>query len=370
MLYGGSPEPRFSFRCLRQKLGAALFACLILTACGDKQPVVSESFVFGTRVEVQVADDISKEQVRTAVAAVLAEFDRLHRTYHAWQPSELTLLNEALAAGRRAHVTSEMADLLLEAQGYARQSDALFDPGIGRLIELWGFHADSYTAHLPDPMAIRAWLKSHPSVLQLQIEKNSENGAGGAWISSPNRQVSLDFGGSLKGTALDRAAAILRNAGLNNALINIGGNVMALGTRYGKPWRVAIQAPRYAGPMAVLELGDGEATGTSGDYQRYFEVDGRRYPHLLDPRTGYPAPGTQAVTIIVSGPDAGVRSDVLTKPVFIAEEMAWQAMVRRLGITQVMHVDAHNRVSVSAPLADRLKFLPHDGKLPDIRRIE
>jgi FAD:protein FMN transferase len=212
---------------------------------------------------------------------------------------------------------------------------------------------------------IQAWVKAHPSISQLTIAADDA----GAWVSSSNPRVALDFGGSLKGTALDQAAAILREAGLSNALINIGGNVMALGTRYGTPWRVAIQAPRYAGPLAILELRDGEATGTSGDYQRYFEVDGQRYPHLLDPHTGYPAPGVQSVTIVVDGPGAGVRSDVLTKPLFIAGAQDWAAMVKRLGVQSVLHVAADGTVSVTANLADRLKFQPHDGKLPDVRRI-
>lgn len=348
------------------RLCAVLLLTLLLGACGDKRPITRESFVFGTRVEVQVADKLPEPQVRAAVAQVLAEFDRLHRTYHAWQPSELTQLNDALAAGQRARVTPEVAELLLEAQGYARRADALFDPGIGGLITLWGFHADSYAERVPDAAAIQGWLRTHPSITQLQVEKQND----GAWVSSMNRQVALDFGGSLKGKALDRAAAILRAAGIHNALINIGGNVMALGSRDGQAWRVAIQAPRQAGPLAILELKDGEATGTSGDYQRYFEVDGQRYPHLLDPRTGYPAPGTQAVTIVVAGPDAGVRSDVLTKPVFIAGEVGWESMARRLGLTQVLHVDAQGQVSVTVSLAERLKFIAHDGKLPDIRRIE
>lgn len=335
-----------------------------LAACGDKKPVVSESFVFGTRVEVQVAEAVAESRVREAVAKVLAEFDRMHRTYHAWQPSELTQLNDALAAGQRLHVSREMAGLLLEAQKFSQASNGLFDPGIGRLIALWGFHADSYVAKLPDPVAINAWVRAHPSIAQLKIDADDT----GAWVRSSNHQVALDFGGSLKGTALDRAAAILREAGINNALINIGGNVMALGTRYGSPWRVAIQAPRYAGPLAVLELRDGEATGTSGDYQRYFEVDGQRYPHLLDPRTGYPAPGVQSVTIVVDGPNAGVRSDVLTKPLFIGGAQ-WLTMAQRLQLPSVLRVAEDGTVSVTANLADRLKFQPHDGKLPDIRRI-
>ena len=339
---------------------------VLLTGCGERKPIISEAFVFGTRVEIQVADDLPEAQVRAATSQVLAEFDRLHRTYHAWQPSELTQLNAALQAGERAQVNAEMADLLLEAQAYARLSEGLFDPGIGQLIQLWGFHADTFVAQLPDPLAVQAWLQQHPSIRQLEIVRDAE----GAVVRSPNRAVALDLGGSLKGTALDRAASLLRAAGIRNALINIGGNVMALGSRQGNPWRVAIQSPRSAGPLAVLELQDGEATGTSGDYQRYFEVDGRRYPHLLDPRSGYPAPGTQAVTVVVRGPDAGVRSDVLTKPLFIAGDAGWQAMAQRLGVHQVLRVDAAGQVAVTAPLADRLKFMPHDGKLPNIQRIE
>ena len=76
------------------------------------------------------------------------------------------------------------------------------------------------------------------------------------------------------------------------------------------------------------------------------------------------------MTIVVSGPDAGVRSDVLTKPVFVAGEAGWQAMAHRLKLTQVLRVDAEGKIAVSATLANRLKFMPHDGKLPDIRRIE
>jgi thiamine biosynthesis lipoprotein len=98
--------------------------------------------------------------------------------------------------------------------------------------------------------------------------------------------VALDFGGYLKGVALDRAADILRSQGVRNALINIGGNILALGYKEGRKWRVGIQHPRRAGALATVELNDGEAIGTSGDYQRYFELDGKRYPHLLDPRTG------------------------------------------------------------------------------------
>jgi thiamine biosynthesis lipoprotein len=115
-----------------------------------------EAFVFGTRVEVLIAG-LDEAAARPAAAAVLREFDRLHRTYHAWKPSELSALNAAIAAGRRQPVTPEMAELITEAQHLTRLGEQLFDPGIGRLIGLWGFQSDELPAILPDPLALAAW---------------------------------------------------------------------------------------------------------------------------------------------------------------------------------------------------------------------
>ena len=123
---------------------------------------------------------------------------------------------------------------------------------------------------------------------------------------STNPAVQLDLGGYAKGYALDVAAAILQAHGVKNALVNIGGNVIALGTHGDRPWRVGIQHPRKPGTLATLDLHDGEAIGTSGDYQRYFELDGKRYCHLIDPRTGHPAHGMQSVTVLI--PRANMRA--------------------------------------------------------------
>ncbi|HOI52931.1 MAG TPA: FAD:protein FMN transferase, partial [Azonexus sp.] len=267
-----------------------LLVATLVAACGKAPLQEQQAYVFGTRVEVVVVGE-NPDLGRQAIAAVLREFDRMHRTYHAWQPSELTAVNEAIAAGRKATVTPEMAAFMGEAQALSAQGDHLFDPGIGALIKLWGFHADEFTARLPEPQALAGWLKEKPSIADLVID--------GTTVSSRKRALALDFGGYLKGVALDRAAAILRSQGINNALINIGGNVMALGSKEGRKWRVGIQHPRQPGPLATVQLDDGEAIGTSGDYQRYFELDGRRYSHLIDPRSATPVEHTQAVTVLI-----------------------------------------------------------------------
>lgn len=331
-----------------------LFA-LLATACGKTPLQEQQAFVFGTRVEVIVVD-ADPEQGRKAIIAVLREFDRLHRAYHAWQTSELTAANAAFAAGQTHEVALEMAEFMAEAQALAAQGDYLFDPGIGQLIKLWGFHADEFEARLPDPEALASLLRQRPSLADLVID--------GQLVSSRNPALALDFGGYLKGVALDRAAAILREQGVRNALINIGGNVLAMGSREGRKWRIGIQHPRQPGPLATVMLDDGEAIGTSGDYQRYFELDGKRYAHLLDPRTGWPVDHTQAVTVLIpAGPKAGTLSDAVSKPIFIAGTEGWRDMARKMNTPMVLRVDRDQRIFVTEALHQRLNFI---GKPPEL----
>ncbi len=333
-----------------------LLALLCLTACGRTPLQEQQAYVFGTRVEVIVVS-AEPEQGRQAIAAVLREFDRLHRAYHAWQPSELTALNSAIARGEPLGVTPELADFVREAQALSRQGDNLFDPGIGRLIGLWGFQADEFKAEVPAAADIRHWLAGKPSIADIVVD--------GTTVRSRNRNVALDFGGYLKGVALDRAAAILRAQGINNALINIGGNVMALGSKEGKKWRVGIQHPRQPGPLATIALEDGEAIGTSGDYQRFFEVDGKRYAHLLDPRSGYPADHTEAVTVLIpAGPKAGTLSDATSKPIFVAGDENWRAMAKKMEIGLVLRVDRKAQLFVTEALRQRLEFI---GQPPPLK---
>jgi thiamine biosynthesis lipoprotein len=148
----------------------------------------------------------------------------------------------------------------------------------------------------------------------------------------------------------------LKQQGIHNALINIGGNVMALGTHGSRAWRVGIQHPRKPAPLATLELHDGEAVGTSGDYQRYFELEGKRYCHLIDPRTGYPVQGVQAVTILTHGEHAGLQSDASSKPIFISGTAGWLAAAQKMQLSEVLLVDAQGMVHLTAAMQKRLKF--------------
>lgn len=318
----------------------------LIAACSSPQLTQQQAYVFGTLVEVSIYD-ASPGQSQQATAAVLARFDQLHRTLHAWQPSELSALNTAIAAGQPAELTPELKALLQDAQRLAHQSGDLFNPAIGGLIALWGFQSDVPQTRVPQASDIARWVDAAPRMRDLTIENNR--------VHSSNPSVRLDLGGYAKGYALDEAVRILQSHGIRHALVNIGGNVIAMGAHGNRPWRVGIQHPRQPGTLATLDLKDGEAIGTSGDYQRYFEVDGRRYSHLIDPRTGQPATGMQSLTVLVSGTQAGTRSDVLSKPLFITGPTHLSQQAAQLGIQDYLAVDAAGKLHLSPAMKARLR---------------
>ncbi|HSJ80423.1 MAG TPA: FAD:protein FMN transferase [Thiobacillus sp.] len=317
-----------------------------LAACSPPPLYSQQAYVFGTLVEVSL-HGAPEPQAKQAAAAVLARFDELHRTLHAWQPSELSRLNAALARGERATVTPGLAAMLRDAQAWSNQTGDLFNPAIGGLIALWGFHADTPQSRVPEADAIAEWVNHRPRMADLHIENNT------VWSSNP--AVQLDLGGYAKGRALDDAVAILKTHAISNALVNIGGNVIALGAHGDRPWRVGIQHPRQPGTLAALALRDGEAIGTSGDYQRYFEAGGRRYSHLIDPRSGHPAGGMQSVTVLVTGQQAGTRSDALSKPLFIDGAARLANRASSLGVTHYLAVDGAGQIHVSPAMKARLR---------------
>lgn len=321
---------------------------LLLAACSKEPPTYHEQgYVFGTLVEISIYDE-EEARAKQGVTMVMREFQRLHDELHAWKPSQLSELNTAIAQGKSKTVTPELAAMLQDAALVSAQSGGLFNPAIGGLIQVWGFQADDFKALLPDPDQIAALVKANPQMSDLVIAQSE--------VRSKNRSVKLDLGGYAKGYALDRAAEILKQQGIRNALINIGGNVLALGQHGTRPWRIGIQHPRKPGPLATLELHDGEAIGTSGDYQRFFELDGKRYCHIIDPRTGYPVQGVEAVTILTHGEHAGLRSDAASKPLFISGKPGWLAAARKMGLDEALLIDAEGVVHLTAAMQKRLEF--------------
>ena len=175
----------------------------------------------------------------------------------------------------------------------------------------------------------------------------------GELLRSRNPQLWLDFGGIAKGYAVDRAIERLRARGVQNAIVNAGGNLRAIGSKDGQPWRIGVRDPRGPGVLASLTITGDESVSTSGDYERHFEWQGVRYHHVLDPRSGYPAIGAVAVTVVA---ESAEKADVASTALMIAGPTEWRALARALGVTQVLRIDEAGQVELTPALAARLHW--------------
>lgn len=237
--------------------------------------------------------------------------------------------------------------LLHEAKALARASGGLFNPAIGGLVGRWGFHDDlPPSGALPSAEALAPLLQPLPSMEDLVID--------GDRVSSRNRHVQIDFGGYAKGVALDRALDRLASLGFANTLVNLGGNLAASGMRGGRPWRIGIRHPQGPGALASVEVAGRSAVVTSGTYERYREYHGRRYAHIIDPRSGQPASHVASATVIHAN---AALADAAATALVVAGPRAWPEVARNMGIDEIMLVDDAGRVQLTPAMAARVHFI-------------
>lgn len=331
----------------------AICLVLLLTSCTEKEPLFnSQSYVFGTLVDITIYGEPDHEANMIA-STIMKEYQRLHNDLHAWKPSKISGINKQIANGNTAHTNDEIAALLTQVSTLSSNTNGLFNPAIGKLIKLWGFQDDHFQAKAIDYQTIEKLVYSHPKMSDLTIDGNK--------IGSRNPDVQIDLGGVAKGYALDLGLNILKEHGVKNALINIGGNVIALGKHGDRPWQVGIQHPRKPNAIASLNLESGWAIGTSGDYQRYFMLDGKRYCHIINPNTGYPAQGTQSVTVLIPPKsNTGLLSDIVSKPIFIAETNQKRQAIQQLDLKDVMIIQENGDILVTPSMQKRLQWLESD----------
>ena len=317
---------------------------LTLGGC-DQRPQVYQQQVLalGTLVDISLYG-VDEETAAKAVTAVTNKMEAIHHNWHAWQPGKLTHINQQLAAGNTVSLSPEQQQLIQTGIELAQQSGDLFNPAAGKLIALWGFHSDE-RANTPPPADadISALVSAAPKMSELTLTGNQ--------LSSANPAVMIDVGGYAKGYAVDQAIAELRRMGVNNAIVNAGGDLRAIGSKSGRPWRIGIRHPRQAGVIASLETRGDESIFTSGDYERYFEYQGQRFHHIIDPRSGRPAQGTSSVTILQR--DAS-SADAAATAIFIAGPKRWRETARTMGIAEVMLIDTAGTIYMTEAMNQRV----------------
>lgn len=313
-------------------------------------PLVKLGFyAMGTQVSVTLSTGGVRARREAAVEAI-AEVERLMqdfgRHWWAWGDGRLAQINAQLAAGRRAEIPPSMRELFGRAWAVRQATAGLYEPRIASLVKLWGFHDMAGLRDTPpDAVQVDALLEA------LRAAPAYDGGA----TYGPAPQVAWDFGGIGKGWIVDAALALLQERGYPDAIVDAGGNLAVRGARGERPWRIGIRTPRSDADNPTLLaslIARDEAVNTHGDDQRYFDHQGQRYAHILDPATGRPASGLRALTVV--HPD-GTLAEAGGAALFVAGRDNWRRLARKLGLHQVLVVTDEGEVQVTAALAARIK---------------
>ena len=248
--------------------------------------MVHQFYAMGSDCAVRLCGETAAEVERFAAAAE-QEIRRIEARYSRYRgDSELARINQVAAAGGSIDIDAETAGLMAYAKACFAGSDGAFDITSGLLRTVWDFSS----SRLPDQGSLDAVL---PFIGLDKVEFS--NGR----LHFGKAGIELDFGGLGKEYAADRAAEICIDLGARHGFIDLGGDIRVIGPQPdGLPWKIGIRHPRDAGRLSAEIALAGGALATSGDYERFIEVDGRRYCHILDPRTGWPAQGLASVTVI------------------------------------------------------------------------
>ena len=322
-----------------------LLCLVVLAACQRDEEQSAELYVFGTIVEIKLWG-ASPQDAGHAFAEIQQMFQAMHRDWHTWEPGRLVDINNAFSEGRVATADNDIVEMVRRSQAIEASTGGLFNPAIGALIRLWGFHTSDYPIKGPPPSQdqIGEILDQHPSSRDIQID--------GLELSTDNTAVQLDFGGIAKGYAVDLTIARLRALGINNAIVNAGGDLRAIGTHGDRPWRVAVRKPG-GGIVGSVQVDGDEAIFTSGNYERFRQDQLERYPHILNPATGWPVKDIASVTVIT---DEGILADAVATALVVAGLDGWPDLARALNLTEIAVVDENGTVFMTPAMDKRLQF--------------
>jgi thiamine biosynthesis lipoprotein len=303
-------------------------------------------FLFGSPVELL----LPSATPQALIDAVLDGLIAVHTRWNAWKPGEVSALNQAFRDGRSGHASPALCALIRQSAWLEVRSLGCFNAGIGGLVGAWGFHDDVMRAGAHPPAeALAAWTAARPSLSQVEFRGGS--------VISRNPRLQLDFGGVAKGAAIDAALDRLQAHGVQDALLNLGGNLAAMGhsdRASDRHWTVGIRDPAGAALLATLQTTGREAVVTSGSYERFRVLDGERCTHILDPQRGAPADGIISVTVVHR---SATLADAAATALLVAGPTRWRTVAERLGVDRVLVIDRDRRISVTPRLAPRVRAI-------------
>ncbi|MBD8527883.1 FAD:protein FMN transferase [Pseudomarimonas arenosa] len=327
-----------------------MFLCALLAACAPALESRHYSWqLWHTPVELRVRS-ATAEQASAAIADIQTDWATLERDWHAWKPSALTRANQAFSRSQTSEIPASLVELIEVSLPLHTASDGLFDPAVGGLVELWGFHTETFpiAGDAPEDAVLHSWLELRPRLTDLYRD--------GGRFGSHNSALQLDFAAIAEGVALQRAARLLRQHGIEHALFNLGGDVLALGSAEGRSWRVAIEDPQaeHVQALADTELRSGEGLFVSGNYRRYRNnPQGGRWAHVLDPRTARPVQGMAMAVVISDSPSHG---DAASTALLIAGPAGMAALLANMQIRYALLLSEDDRLWITRDMEQRLRW--------------
>ncbi len=320
-----------------------LFGAFLVAGCGQQPQLVDQRILqFGTIIDISLLHpDIAKSE--QALIEIEQQLSVYRQNWHAWEDSDLTRFNQALSASKPVPIPASLTELISLSQQYYVKSQHLFNPALGKLIAAYGFHGQQDS----DPELIKNIQQNLPTMSDLQIQDQM--------AANRNPYMQLDFGGIAKGYAVGLVAIYLERQGFEHFLINAGGDLIASGNKFGKPWQIGIQNPFEPGAIASIELSGKQALFTSGNYQRFYRNGEKRIHHIIDPRSGRPSEYISSATVIATDP---VLADVAATTMMIDGLKNHRSLAESLGIKDYLIVDQNQNITISGSLADKIELLP------------
>ena len=312
----------------------------------DKHLVTRNTTAMGTEVRVAIWTD-DDDGANQAGEAAFDEIRRLEAMMTTWKPeSEVSRINAA-AGLHPVPVSDETLEVIEMSQRASELSGGAFDISFYAMHGVWKFDED-LVKRVPSPSEIKEHLKL-VDYRQIKVDHAKKT------VFLAKKGMGISLGGIAKGYAVDRAVAVLGKLGFHDAIVQAGGDLMCAGSKGGKPWTAGIRDPRgdRADVFAVMQL-ESHAFSTAGDYERFFFLDGKRYHHILDPHTGYPATRSRSVTIYA--PNA-LLADAIDDAVFIVGWKKGIEIVDSLPDCGAVVVDDKGAVHISRRVQDRVKVL-------------
>ncbi len=321
---------------------------LFVFICGCRKQYKGSKLLLNTVVDITVVGE--KREAQKAIAQAFDEIERIDNLLSIYKSnSDISKIN--MQSGfSDVKVSSDTLDIIDKSIAISKMTDGAFDITIGPLMESWGFKDGN--KRIPSDKDI---IEKKRLVGYKNIDINHSQSS----IRLNLQGMQLDLGAIAVGFAVDKAIEKLKFIGIKDALINAGGEIYALGTPdRRRAWRIGIQHPRRKSELiGVLELKD-KAISTSGDYENYFEIGDRRYPHILSPYTGKPVDGIMSVTVVS---DKAVTADALSTAIFPMGAQKGMELIENLNDVECIIITGKNekdmRIMISKGLRDKVQII-------------